>query len=116
MRIDLSNSIERVNIKNPLESQSVKTDNPFDQQPANQSNEQELPKDKLQQAVNSINEFFEINHSELKFIFHEGLEEYFVQLVNSETEEVVREIPSKKLLDIYYEMQKLIGMMVDEKI
>ena len=63
-----------------------------------------------------MNEFFEINHSELKFVFHEGLEKYFVQLVNAETDEVVREIPPKKLLDVFYEMQKLVGMMVDEKI
>lgn len=74
------------------------------------------PKEKLKQAVDSINELYGITNRELKFVFHEGLEEYFVQLVNSETEEVVREIPSKKLLDVFYEMQKLIGMIVDEKI
>lgn len=70
----------------------------------------------IKQAVDSINEIYEINNSQLKFVFHEGLGEYFVQLVNSETEEVVREIPSKKLLDVFYEMQKLVGMIVDEKI
>ena len=73
-------------------------------------------KEKLQQAVDSINEFFEINNSELKFVFHEGLEKYYVQLVNTDTDEVVREIPSKKMLDVFYEMQKLVGMIVDEKI
>lgn len=78
--------------------------------------EPEVSKEKLQQAVDAVNDFFENNHSELKFLFHEGLEQYYVQLVNSETEEVVREIPSKKLLDVYYEMQKLVGMIVDEKI
>ncbi|MDI7742929.1 flagellar protein FlaG [Lysinibacillus fusiformis] len=72
--------------------------------------------EQMKQAVDSINEIFEINNSELKFVFHEGLEEYFVQLVDSNTEEVVREIPSKKLLDVFYEMQKLVGMIVDEKI
>lgn len=81
-----------------------------------QESEPEISKEKLQQAVDSVNDFFEINHSELKFVFHEGLEKYYVQLVNSKTEEVVREIPSKKLLDVFYEMQKLVGMIVDEKI
>ncbi|MER2258948.1 MAG: flagellar protein FlaG, partial [Priestia megaterium] len=73
-------------------------------------------KEKLQQAVDSMNEFFEINNSGLKFVFHEGLEKYYVQLVNKDTDEVVREIPSKKMLDVFYEMQKLVGMIVDEKI
>ncbi len=117
MRIELqSNSIDKVSLTNSLESQAVNTENTVNQKSTLQTNEQEIPKEKLQQAVSSINEFFEINHSELKFVYHEGLEEYFVQLINSDTEEVIREIPSKKLLDVYYEMQKLIGMIVDEKI
>lgn len=73
-------------------------------------------KEKLQQAIDSLNEFFTINNSELKFVFHEGLDTYYAQLVNSETDEVIREIPSKKVLDVFYEMQKLVGMIVDKKI
>lgn len=73
-------------------------------------------KEKLEQAIDSLNEFFTINNSELKFVFHEGLDTYYAQLVNSETDEVIREIPSKKVLDVFYEMQKLVGMIVDKKI
>ena len=73
-------------------------------------------KEKLQQAVDSVNEFLQLNHSASKFVFHEGLDRYFVQVVDTETEEVVKEIPPKKLLDAFYEMQKLVGMIVDEKI
>ncbi|MFS0874317.1 flagellar protein FlaG [Solibacillus isronensis] len=73
-------------------------------------------KEKLYQAIDSLNEFFTINNSELKFVFHEGLDTYYAQLINSETEEVIREIPSKKVLDVFYEMQKLVGMIVDKKI
>ncbi len=78
--------------------------------------DQEISKDKLQQAVNVVNEFLEINHSSSKFIYHEGLERYYVTVVNRDTEEVVKEIPPKKLLDAFYEMQKMVGMIVDEKI
>ena len=116
MRIDgQGHTLDKTVSMKPVELQVGKVVNTVEQPPS-QTNEQEIPKEKLQQAIESVNEFFEINHSELKFVFHEGLEKYFVQLVNTETEEVVREIPSKKLLDVYYEMQKLIGMMVDEKI
>lgn len=51
----------------------------------------------------------------MKFVFHEGLDTYYAQLINTETEEVIREIPSKKVLDVFYEMQKLVGMIVDKK-
>lgn len=72
--------------------------------------------EKLGQAIDSLNEFFTINNSELKFVLHEGLDTYYAQLVNSETDEIIREIPSKKVLDVFYEMQKLVGMIVDKKI
>ncbi|MFJ7185409.1 flagellar protein FlaG [Lysinibacillus sp. Ag94] len=78
--------------------------------------EQEISKEKLQQAVDVVNEFLEINHSSSKFVYHEGLERYYVTIVNRDTEEVVKEIPPKKLLDAFYEMQKMVGMIVDEKI
>jgi len=78
--------------------------------------EHAVSKEKLQQAVGAVNEFLQLNHSASKFVFHEGLDRYFVQVVDTETEEVVKEIPPKKLLDAFYEMQKLVGMIVDEKI
>ena len=73
-------------------------------------------KTKVQEAVNKMNEMLEVNNSTSKFMFHEGLERYYVTVVNRDTEEVVKEIPPKKLLDAFYEMQKMLGMVVDEKI
>ncbi|MGE7999149.1 flagellar protein FlaG [Lysinibacillus sp. NPDC093190] len=78
--------------------------------------EQEISKEKLKQAVDVVNEFLGINNSSSKFVYHEGLERYYVTIVNCDTEEVVKEIPPKKLLDAFYEMQKMVGMIVDEKI
>lgn len=71
---------------------------------------------RLKEAVDSINEFLEIHQKNSKFVLHEGLDKYYVQLVDSETEEVIKEIPPEKLLNAFYEMQKLAGMIVDEKI
>ncbi|MFJ8517773.1 flagellar protein FlaG [Lysinibacillus xylanilyticus] len=77
---------------------------------------QDISKDKLQNVVDTVNEFLQINHNASKFVLHDGLDRYFVQVVDTQTEEVVKEIPPKKLLDAFYEMQKLLGMIVDEKI
>lgn len=78
--------------------------------------EQEVTKEKLQKAVDVVNEFLEINNSSSKFVYHDGLERYYVTIVNRDTDEVVKEIPPKRLLDAFYEMQKMVGMIVDEKI
>ncbi|MER2121793.1 MAG: flagellar protein FlaG [Solibacillus sp.] len=73
-------------------------------------------KAKVKEAVNTMNDMLDVNNSTSKFMFHEGLERYYVTVVNRDTEEVVKEIPPKKLLDAFYEMQKMLGMIVDEKI
>lgn len=76
----------------------------------------QLPKYNLQKVVDKLNEFMEVHNNNLKFVYHEGLKEYYAEVVDSQTNEVIREIPSKELLDAYYEMQKIIGHIVDEKI
>ena len=72
--------------------------------------------EKLQEAVTAINDFLEVEKKASKFVLHEGLDKYYVKLVDPETEEVIKEIPPESLLNAFYEMKKLAGMIVDEKI
>ena len=81
-----------------------------------QDNEQQLPLDKALQMTDSINKFLETANTQLRFKFHEKLNEYYVTIVDSSTDEVIREIPSKKLLDIHAEMREFVGLLVDRKI
>ena len=71
---------------------------------------------KVQEVVGKMNEMLEVNNNTSKFLYHEGLDRYYVTVVDRETDEIVKEIPPKKLLDAFYEMQKMLGMIVDEKI
>lgn len=78
--------------------------------------DKELLKGKLEPAIQTVNEVLETTKKSSKFVLHEGLDKYYVRLVDSETEEVIKEIPPERLLDAFYELQKLAGMIVDEKI
>lgn len=73
-------------------------------------------KKQLEEAVSTMNELLDPQHKSAKFVFHEGLDQYYVRLIDAETEEVIKEIPPERLLDAFYEMQKLAGMIVDEKV
>lgn len=83
---------------------------------SNTTDTEGFSKDKLEKAVESINEFLQLDHTTSKFVFHEGLNKYYVHLVDTDTDEVIKEIPPERLLDAFYQMQKLAGMIVDEKI
>jgi len=52
----------------------------------------------------------------LKFVLHEELNEYYVQVVDNDNNEVLREIPPKKLLDLYAAMAEYLGLLVDRRI
>lgn len=66
-----------------------------------------------QTAVNKLNEFMEYSQKSSKFIFHKDLERYYVEVVDAQSQEVVKEVPPEALLDAYYEMQKLAGKIFD---
>lgn len=67
----------------------------------------------IQTAVNKLNEFLEYSQRNSKFIFHQDLERYYVEVVDAQSQEVIKEVPPKELLDAYYEMQKLAGKIFD---
>lgn len=71
---------------------------------------------KLQEVVEGVNQFFNTTKTHLHFELHEGLNKYYVEIRNSLTNEVIKEIPSKKFLDMVAKLQELAGLVIDEKI
>jgi len=69
--------------------------------------------EKEQQA---IEQRFHPSHRHLRFAYHEKLHDYYIQVIDDETNQVVREIPPKQLLDNYAAMAEKFGLVVDEKI
>ncbi|WP_077301276.1 flagellar protein FlaG [Virgibacillus pantothenticus] len=75
-----------------------------------------VTKDKLKTAVERLNEFIEPLRTDLRFKYHEKLNEYYVTVVNPLTDEIIKEIPPKKMLDMYADMAEFMGILIDEKI
>lgn len=75
-----------------------------------------LSKERLADTVDKLNSFLESGRRNLKFELHDKLEKYYVTVVDSETSEIIKEIPPKKLLDMYAAMAEFMGILVDKKI
>ncbi|MCK6258674.1 flagellar protein FlaG [Fictibacillus sp. KIGAM418] len=78
------------------------------------SNRQE--KQQLSKMINGVNELLIPTHTSSKFVLHEKLNDYYVQVIDDKTKEVLREIPSKKFLDMYASMLDYVGLFLDKKI
>jgi flagellar protein FlaG len=76
----------------------------------------EYSKEDLQAAVDRTNKLLSDNNiTQLKFEIHKGTGSIMVKVIDTSTDEVIREIPSEKLLDYAAGMRKLEGVIVDEK-
>lgn len=82
----------------------------------NQQQTEQIHNNDVKQAVQNLNTFIEPLQTNLKFQYHEDLNEYYVEVVNLLTDEVIREIPPKKLLDMYAAMADFMGLLIDKKI
>ncbi|GGN53659.1 MULTISPECIES: flagellar protein FlaG [Oceanobacillus] len=75
-----------------------------------------MQRDAVEEAVDNLNQFLEPSRRNLKFELHDKLDKYYVTVVDSTTDEVIKEIPPKKILDMYAAMAEFMGLLVDEKI
>lgn len=75
-----------------------------------------VTKEKLIEKVEGMNDFLEPTNTSVKFQFHDELGEYYVQVIDTVTDEVIKEIPNKKFLDMYASMAEFAGLLVDEKL
>ena len=88
----------------------------FEEAKAKGGRDEQLSKELARQMTDGMNRFLQTVDTQLRFKYHDQLNEYYVTIVDSKTDKVVREIPSKKLMDIHAAMREFIGLLVDRKI
>ena len=76
----------------------------------------EQQKEELVEITAILNQLPPLTERKLNFLVHEATNRLVVHIVNSETDEVVREIPPQKVLDVVARIQDAIGLLLDEKI
>ncbi|GAF65674.1 flagellar protein FlaG [Alkalihalobacillus trypoxylicola] len=75
-----------------------------------------IPAEVLMKKVDSMNELLKSNLTTVRFNVHEDLERIYVQLINQDSDEVIKEIPPEEFLDMVATMLKNVGLIVDERI
>ena len=70
----------------------------------------------LIEAIEAANDKIEIYNTRLEFSIHEKTKEIMVKIINSTNDEVIKEIPPEKILDIIAGLMELAGIIVDERV
>jgi len=80
------------------------------------SSKEALSPNIAEKMTESLNKFLETTSTKLRYEYHEKLNKYYVTLVDKQTDEIVQEIPNKKLMDMHAAMLDFVGVLIDKKI
>jgi flagellar protein FlaG len=75
-----------------------------------------INEDKLNKQVEALNDAFKAADAHLQFSVHKGSNDIVIKLVDDTTQQVIREIPSEKFLELVDSLQKIVGLNVDVKL
>lgn len=80
---------------------------------------QEVAPDKIKAAVDDLNKTVKqaspLHHTQLSFKYHEDTNRISITVTDSDTDEVIREIPPEKTLDMLAKAWEMAGLLVDER-
>jgi flagellar protein FlaG len=95
----------------------VKPDRPTPEQDK-QAKREPVDAGKLKAAVDLTNEAIRITNYHLEFRLHESSGRYQVKVIDTESQQVIREIPAEKMLEfsasVKQMLDKALGILVDE--
>ncbi len=77
--------------------------------------EKKFTEEELIHAIEKANQKLEFYEKRLEFSIHEKTKQIMIKIVNTETDEVIKEIPPEKILDMVAKFMEMAGLLVDEK-
>lgn len=115
--------VEKQGHRIPLEQLKDKIDQHFGKWPEEpwqrapeQTDKKHYTKALMEKVLGDANDMMQGSATHFEFKIHEKSGEVIVKLIEDETNEVIREIPSEKLVEIISNLQELVGLCVDQKI
>ena len=83
-------------------------------QPVQKEDSKNLTREEISSLIEKLNDGVRDIHERMSFSFHEKTHRVVVKIINSETDEVIREIPPKDAIKLLEHIQDFLGMLVDE--
>ena len=77
--------------------------------------QRDVSEEEVIKAIEKANESFKGNNARFEYSIHEDTKRIMVKVVNPATDEVIREIPAEKILDLVARIWEFSGILVDEK-
>jgi flagellar protein FlaG len=77
--------------------------------------QKKVSEEELIGAIEKGNKKLELYDTRLEFSIHETTKQILIKVVDTVNNEVIREIPPEKILDMVAKMMEMAGILVDER-
>lgn len=105
-----------VNTASPVNPVSAEQPNPVQPLAATPTAEEaSITPEQVNQSVNRINEFFQQQQSNLNFSVDEESDQLIVKVVDSETDEVIRQFPTEQAIELSKKLEEVIGLIFNDR-
>lgn len=78
-------------------------------------NRVENKREALEKAVKDTNKLLFDKNDRFEFKVHEGTNRMMVKLIDNDTDEIIKEFPPEKILDLVASIWDLVGILVDTR-
>lgn len=93
----------------------IEYSNKAEQEGAKEQEDSRGQEKQVLRAIEKANGKFESQNNQLSFAVHEATKQIMVKVIDKDTQEVIREIPSEKVLDMVADRMETAGLFVDAK-
>lgn len=80
-----------------------------------ETKERPVSEEQVSKAVETINKLFEDKSTYVQYEVYGKMRSITIKILDNRTNEVIKEIPPKKLIDMVDKLCELAGVLVDEK-
>lgn len=87
----------------------------YSQMPGQEKDDLTVSNKTVFNAIENANKAISLSNRRFEYSIHDKTNEIMIKVIDSDTDEVIREIPPEKILDIVAKMWEMAGLIVDEK-
>ncbi|WP_242661386.1 flagellar protein FlaG [Alkaliphilus metalliredigens] len=102
--------------KNPMDETKSKQKNVMDETQFRENPmKKEVDQERLMPIIDQANKSFEAFDRRFEFSFHEKTNAIMIKVIDRNNDEVIREIPPEKLVNMMANMLEVAGLLIDER-
>lgn len=77
---------------------------------------EEVPREEVEEATNKLNRLLSLLGKRKLFQIHEQSDRLIIKIIDEKTNEIIDEIPPKRLLDMLSSITQEVGILIDKQV